>query len=172
MRPIMAFMLTILLFAGVYGYTQFTKSVRRPPLEIVPEFSTGQYRLVVSRTFDCVGDSGFDTPALLLRFRGEEIWNVSESLKSTEPLEINPLGNVEVGANELFVMANVDSNFDAWDAPEAAQNALRVQVFDNARLVAEQSFWQESGSNTVGGVVSFRGSLNAILASQADGQEP
>ena len=73
MRPLLAISITVLLFAGVYAYTSFVDSIRRPPLEIVEDFASEEFALHVSRTFDCVGDEKFGVPALLIKFRGEEL---------------------------------------------------------------------------------------------------
>ena len=106
MRPLLAILITVLLFGGVFAYTTFVDSIRKPPLEIVEDFATDEYALHVSRTFDCEGDVDFEIPALLIMFRGKEIFVSKEKLASTERVLISPLENVVQSSNEIYIAAS------------------------------------------------------------------
>lgn len=156
MRPLIAIVLTVILFAGVYGYTSFAEHVRRPPLEIIPEFASGEFAVRISRTFDCEGDPDFDIDSLVIRFRGSEILKRADAIPHNELVEIRPLENVEQKANEIYVAANVKQEEDSWDDEQAVANhAMRIVVFNGDTVVADKTIWLEQGAQTISGTVSF-----------------
>ena len=172
-RPIAALLITILLFAGVYGYTTFVESIRRPPLQVQESFATGEFSVRITRTFDCIGDPDFDVDSLVVRFRGKDLVRRSDKVPQNEIIEIRPLENVTQLDNELYVAASLTlADSDDWDddvareahpdgnqdqpAPtESMLGAMRVQVMKGALTVADDTFWQEPGSTSVEGSVSF-----------------
>ena len=115
-RPIAALLITILLFAGVYGYTTFVESIRRPPLQVQESFATGEFSVRITRTFDCIGDPDFDVDSLVVRFRGKDLVRRSDKVPQNEIIEIRPLENVTQLDNELYVAASLTlADSDDWD---------------------------------------------------------
>ena len=116
MRPILALLLSTLLFSGVYVYTEFAESVRRPPLEIKPKFASGSYSVRIDRTFDCVGDEDWgDVASLVVKFRGEEILRRTDRVPASEAILLDPLQHVEQRENEIYVFANLTNSGTADD---------------------------------------------------------
>lgn len=176
MRPIIALVISTLLFTGVYAYTQFAESVRREPLKIQANFSSGTYSLEIVRTFDCVADEGWaDVNSLLVKFRGQDIISRTDMVSTTEKIVVDPLENVEQKENEIFVSANLknagvngweDELGDNWGGEKAADSsvsstdtastgALRVVVKRGDEIVADETFWLESGALKIDASVSF-----------------
>jgi len=164
-RPIAALLLTVCLFAGVYAYTSFVQSIAREPLQVQESFSTDKYSVRISRTCDLVGDPGFDEIyALLVRFRGKDLVLHEDSLPKSEKVE-EQLEGVTVNENEISVTANVktaDGSSDDWGNEDSADSteqlcAVRVQVLQGDRTIADQTIWQEPGNPFIGGSVSFNG---------------
>lgn len=148
MRPVLAFLITVLMIGGVYGYINFARSVRRPPIEIEIDFAEGEYSVEVERTFECVGDPILGTESLKVMFKGEKVYAKTEPIPSDELVVVRPLERVETGENEIYVSANM---------PKSAKGfgALKVVVKQNDRLIGEEIISTVPGLASVGGPVVF-----------------
>ena len=164
-RPIAALLLTICLFTGVYAYTSFVQSIAREPLKIQESFSADDYTVRITRTVDLVGDDGFDEIyALHVRFRGKDLVLRKKSLPKSEKIE-KQLDEVTASENEIFISANVktmNQSSEDW-GDEASSDldellgAIRVQVLQGDQNIADQTIWQEPGTPSISGSVSFAG---------------
>jgi hypothetical protein len=178
MRPVLALLLSIFLFGGVYAYTEFAESVRRPPLQVTPKLAAGSYSVQIDRSFDCVGDEDWgDVASLVVKFRGHEILRRTDTVPAGELILIDPLENVEQLENEIYVFANVSSikTDDDWDAEPAdndeskpsgqriatpgelrsVHQALRITARMGDRPLAVKTVWLEPGAMTIQATLSF-----------------
>ena len=163
-RPIAALLLTICLFAGVYAYTSFVRSIARDPLKIQENFSTDEYSVRITRTCDLVGDTSFgETYALHVQFRGKDLFLEKDSLSKSKKIE-KQFDGVTENENEIYISANVkstDESDEPGDEESAEQTAqlggIRVQVLQGEFTVADQTIWQEPGDPSINGSVSFSG---------------
>ena len=172
MRPILAGLITVALFIGVYGYTRFVESVRRPLIQIQEDFSTDDYSLLITRTFDCVGDPEFEIPALMVSFRDRVILEIQDPVPMNDVVEIKKIENVAIGRNSLVVkavygvIANSESQaneqVDEWGDPMpqssqsvAKQHALRVRILRGNLVIADKTAWIGPGENDVTESFSF-----------------
>ena len=178
MRPALALLLSVLLFSGVYAYTQFAESVRRPPLQIKPNFASGSYSVRIDRTFDCVGDEDWgDVASLVVKFRGEEILRRTDRVPASEVIRIDPLEHVEQLENEIYVFANLSNSGtvndwgdepadkDSWEQAgqdeatlpivSSVNHALRIVAKRGDQQLTEKTIWLEPGAMTIEGTLSF-----------------
>ncbi len=157
MRPVLALLVSVLLFSGVFAYTQFAESVRRPPLQIKPKFASGTYSIQIDRTFDCVGDEDWgDVASLVVKFRGAEVLRRTDTIPANELILIDPLEHVEQLENEVYVFANVtnastDDDWDAEPAPkddwEPAEQKIAAPTKNRVRDTSQCGSWQNSVTN-------------------------
>ncbi|MEM7457172.1 MAG: hypothetical protein AAF456_22715 [Planctomycetota bacterium] len=181
MRPIIALVLTVFLFAGVYGYTEFARRVRKPPIDFSAKLSSKDYSVEISRTFDCIGDPGWDeVKSLIVTFRGEEIISEIETVPADRPIVIEKLDGVLQRGNNIFVFANLRkaddfSSFsnDDWGASgddfsdeewaeddsssgiPAVAGAMRILVRQDETIVADETFWLQPGAMTIEESINF-----------------
>ena len=175
-RPIAAIVLSISLFAGVYAYTEFVSNIGRTPLEIKESFSDADYSVNVTRTCDLVGDAAYDEVALSIRYRKRDLISRKDHVPQSEVIKIPQLEDVTTTRNEIYVSANLKSSDDDWDEPDTdsdsdaweetndAQpaeklNAIRIEVSLGDTVIADKTIWQEPGSNTIAGSISFEGQV-------------
>ena len=171
-RPIAAILLCVFLFAGVYAYTTFVSSISRAPLEIKESFSDAAYSARITRTCDLVGDAGYDIASLNVRYRNEDLISRENLVPQSEVIKIEKLDGVTTTRNEIYISANLKSSNDDWasdsietddwgsdESPKTAENlhAIRVEVFSGDLVIADKTIWQEPGSDTIAGSISFQG---------------
>lgn len=148
LRPILAILITAGLLFGTYSYLSFANSVRREPVELQVDYSSGDFSVKIERTFDCAGDPIFGTESLKVLFKGEKVFAKLESLPAGESVVVEDIRGVEVGENELFVSANMAS-------ATSGLGAIKVVVFRNDIPVAEKLITSEPGLTAVGGPIVF-----------------
>ena len=148
MRPIYASLITILLIGGVYGYIRFSQSVRRPPIEIAIDYAQGHYWLEIERTFECVPDPIFSPQSLRILFKGETVFETTESLSPDTPLTIEDVQGVEQGENELYLSANRAEG-------SSGLGVIKVTVFQNDIPIEMKMLTSEPGLSTVSGPLVF-----------------
>lgn len=145
--------------SGIFVYTRFADSVRPEPVHYQADFSKSLYRVRLNRTFDCASKSEFDlTTSLLFKFKDESV-SRSDLIPSSERIEFE-LPKVEIGRNSVFVEAYLaedldrfsEPNFDAFDAK---QHALQIELLRDGSVIAEKTFWVEPGLNSVSGTMYF-----------------
>jgi len=148
MRPVLAFLITVFMIGGVYGYINFSHSVRRPPIEIEIDFAEGEYSVQIERTFECVADPILGPESLKVMFKGDIVYANKEPIPNDELVIVRPLEQVELGENEIYVSANM---------PESANGfgVLKVVVKQNDRLIGEEMISSVPGLTSVGGPVVF-----------------
>ena len=154
MRVVVAILLSLFFIGGTWAYTRFADSVRPEPIVIQAKMDDAVWRIVVTRTFDCVPDSENKIEALAVRFKGEEVFSSNESIEISKEIEIKELPAVEQGQNEIYVVANL-ATLDDYDFDTEQTRALRVQLFRGYELLKEQTLWSELGATSIEESVLF-----------------
>ncbi len=116
---------------------------------------SAQYRVRVAATWPLAGDPEYDTPALMVSYRGRAVLEVTDAVAPFAWQEVE-LTEVARGENSLYVEANwQDVPDDARTVVPSEFAALRVQVLRNDDLIAEQAFWRNDHSNASSGIIQF-----------------
>ena len=148
MRPLLAILITVCLLGGTYGYVRFAEGVRRPNVEIQIDYAQGEYAVLIDKTFDCSGDPIFETESLKLLFKGKKVFAASEPIPANESIEIRPLTGVEIGENEIYVLANRKTSTGGF-------GALKISVFRDDIPLTVKTITSDEGLAQVGGPVVF-----------------
>ncbi len=154
MRLLLATMLTIVLLGGTYLYTSFADSVQREPVELEVAMDAGIWRVEVVRSFDCVPDPDLGAPSLTVQYKGNEVFRSDKPVPAQKKVVIENLASVEQGDNELFVQAHLASLED-FDFESNFARAMKVMVFRDVQLVAEQTEWSRDGEYSISASVLF-----------------
>lgn len=159
MRPLLALILTTLLIGGVFSYVRFADSVRRPMSAYKIDFSAGEYSLEIKQTCPLVADIFTESPALLVRFKNETLFESKSGLAADAVTVITPLPGVELGENELFIKANRPSGrgFDV----------IQVILKRDEIPIRETLLPSVPGLAELGGPVVFRVARQAAGETQA-----
>lgn len=156
MRILIAALIPVVLFGGVAAYINFTESVRpEPPVETVA-IDTARYRVRVATTWPLVGDADYDTPALMISYRGRSLLESTQTVRPFEWREIE-ISEVARGENSLYVEVNWDGERDDSQPafpPEFA--AVRIQILRNDDVIAEQTLWRRDEASDQSGVIRFQ----------------
>lgn len=155
MRIIYSILLTFFLVGSTYLYSNFADSVRREPVEIKVGMDSGQWKIKIDRTFDCVPDPDVGTDAMVVQLKGIDIFRKDKTIKFGDELAISPIAGIEQGFNEFFIEASLSSinDFDL-DASEKA-HAMRVRIYRGNQLITDQTFWSQPSDFTLVATVSF-----------------
>ena len=148
MRPLIAVTICSVLMGGVYAYTRFADSVRRVAVAPLIEFAQDEFVVEIHKTFDVIPDPVLGTGSLVVKFKGKTLFNSSEEIPADQMTTIQPLPDVELGHNELFVSAS-----RAPGGPTMA--VLHVVVKKNGNPIAETSLVSQPGLPLVAGPVDF-----------------
>ncbi|MBW3598857.1 MAG: hypothetical protein KY475_16480 [Planctomycetes bacterium] len=154
MRPLLAILISFLIFAAVGSYLRLAEALRvaqaklasPEDVEVVVE---DEFDLEITLTFDAGADNAFalaptQSAAVLVRFRNREVLRIDEPVPAGTPLRVEGIGGVVEGANELYVEAHPA----AQGLPVA--HAARVRVFRNGVPIAEKTLWSEPGLPVTG----------------------
>ncbi len=155
MRLVAAALISIFLLAGTYFYTQFADSVRRAPAEINVELDDASWRVEIQRTFKCLPDPDYETLALVVQLKGQEVFRREDEIAADETIAFDLPGDVERGRNEIFIEANLATLDDFDFASQDNRHAMRVVVRRGYQVVADKSFWLGEGETTFRESVSF-----------------
>jgi hypothetical protein len=111
-------------------------------LEVTPSF------LLESDPFALTMDSQNNSPALVVQSGEHELLNVRAPLTNAETFRIEPLHNLIVGQNEIYVEATPATNhFSTY-------NAIRVRIIKDGYPFAEKTIWSPPGTK-VSGIFQF-----------------
>ena len=169
MRIMAAILLSVALLAGTWAYTKFADSVRPEPVVIQAKLDRALWRIIVTRSFDCVPDSENTIASLSLKFKGKEIFSSAERINAALPLEITALPEVEQGLNEIFVAANL-AKIDDYEFDTERSRALRVQIFRGSELIHDKTIWSDLGAISVEGSVLFEAPVAGSASDQLHDQ--
>lgn len=168
MRVLAAILITLALMFGTYHYTRFADSVRRAPVEVQTQIDDAKWQVEIVRSFPCVPDPDYDTPALLIQMKATDVLRRTEPILLAAPVVVELTG-VEQGSNEVYVEANVatldDFEFSASETPQV----LRVMLKRGSTVIADRSFWLEDGQTGFKESVLFEAPR---LAAAAAGGKP
>lgn len=155
MRIFISILLTLSLIGATFLYSNFAAGIRPTPIEINVEMDHGQWKVLIDRTFDCVPDLEMGADAISVQLKGNDLFRKSETIKAAETLAIQEIDGIEEGANEIFVEANFlsVSNNDVDSTQQ--RRAMRVRIFRDLELVADQTFWSEPGDINLMASLSF-----------------
>jgi hypothetical protein len=107
-------------------------------LEVTPSF------ILESDPFALAMDIHNSSPALLIRLGEHELFNIGAPLTTTETFKVEPLHNLIVGQNEIYVEATPPTNhFSTY-------NALRIRVLKNGYPFVEKTLWSPPGAKVAG----------------------
>jgi hypothetical protein len=141
MRPLIALLTAAAILLSVHFYLQFAASLRGGHVEAVADVAaTGIYSADVTLTFDAQADEfSLEPVSLVLRQQQRVLLKREDLVPAGEPLVVPNIPGVLVGDNE-FYFESVPKN---EGAPVA--RAVRVRLFRDGTLVAEQTLWSEPG---------------------------
>ena len=148
MRPIWTLLLIAALIGGMASYIQFANSVRYPTANFSPEYAQGKVELVIDRSFECVPYELTETKALEVSLKGDVIHSVNERLPADREVRFLIDEGVEVGDNEISIIANRE-----W--MDAKFGALQATVLLNDIPIAIQTFTVEQDVEVVSGSLLF-----------------
>lgn len=154
MRIAGAILMSLFLLIGTYYYATFADSVRRTPVQLAPKLDSGDWRIELFRTFDCIPDPDAGNDALMVQLKGETIYKRADRVPDSESIVIRDVQDIEQGINEIFVSANLHS-IDEFDFPDDQYQALRVVVYRGQNQVKDRSFWALSSDLSIAATVEF-----------------
>lgn len=167
MRPLLALVLSVVIVGTVFVYLVFVNNL--PPhqvKQVVDEPASGHFRLELTLTRDAEPDA-FEATSLVVSLpqQGDrELFRREEAISCAEPIVIDFLTGFLVGENELFIQVGVgDVDFASAGAREVVLQpaAVRVQLFRDRLLLAEETLWASPGEPIQGKVLIDVPSLKA-----------
>jgi hypothetical protein len=148
MRPLLSLLICCLLMGGVFAYTRFADSVRRIAVAPVIEYAQDEFAVEIHQTFDAIPDPVLGTDSLIVKFKGKTVLRRSDEISADQVSKIQPLTDVEMGQNELFVSAS-------RSPAGPALAVLHVVVSKNGNPIAETSLVSQPGLPMIAGPVFF-----------------
>ena len=148
MRPVWTLLLVVVLLGGMAAYIRFANSVRYPTADFSVDYAQGKLELVIERSFECVPYELTETKALEVSLKGEVVYSVDEVLPADQEVRFLIESGVEVGDNELSVVAN-----RSW--LDAGLGALQATVLWNDIPIAEQTITVEKDAELLSGTLLF-----------------
>ena len=148
MRPIWTLLLITALIGGMAGYIHFANNVSYPAADFSPEYAQGKIELVIERSFDCVPYELTETKALEVKLKGNVVYSAAEPLPTDREVRFSIDDGVEVGDNEVLIVANRE-----W--MDAKFGALQATVLFNDIPIATQTFTVEKDVELVSGSLLF-----------------
>ena len=148
MRPIFALLITIVLLGGTAAYTQFARSVQRPPIKLQKTQAAGRFEIEITRTFDVMADPLAELPALTASLAGQTLYTTDDALPASETIRFEIPRGVELGLNEIYVTAN-------RDFLDTGLGAMSVTLLRDDVPLTRQIIPSEPDIATVSGAVLF-----------------
>jgi hypothetical protein len=145
MRPLLAVICVVGIIGGVEGYLIARDSwkVARPVHR--DEAAPGVFAVDVTLAFDWTGEpdpfalDATTAAPLAVRLGSQTVVEQRSPVKAGEPVVVRPAAGLVVGRNELYL--RVVPGSDSIGRPQAA----RLRVFRDETVIAETTFWSESG---------------------------
>ena len=148
MRPIIAIVLSAAILLGVHGYLRFAESVRaQHAVAADATTAAGIFSADITLTFAAEADSfSVEPTSLLLRQREQVLFKREGLVPAGEPLVVSPIENIVEGANEFyFECIPREEKAEATENQRPLSRAVRVRIFRDGQLLAENTFWSEPG---------------------------
>ena len=159
MRPLLALVLSLAILGAVQAYMLFVdglpKYVPSVPVEIA---ASGHFRLELTLSQDAQPDA-FEATSLLVNLPQQDnrvLVHKEEVISALEPIVIDSITEFVEGDNELFIQVGVgDAGFDLGGSKklQLRRAAVRVQLFRDRLLLADQTLWAEPGEPIQGKLV-------------------
>jgi len=148
MRPFWTLLLVVALIGGMASYIQFANSVSHPTIDFSLNYAEGKLELTVERSFECVPYELAEIKALEVSLKGEVVYSVDETLPVDSEVRFVVEEGIEVGDNEIAIVANRD-----W--LNTSFGAIQVTVYWNDIPIAKQTITAEKDVETVTGTLLF-----------------
>lgn len=169
MRPLLAMGVVFLSLGAVYRYVTFVDSFNAQAPSGYREIQAeGRFHVDLTLTFDARGDIFSQETVLLQLHGGRELLRSEDPVAAGTVLKIDPVEGIVVGPNEFYLKVSTaeeepssDSGFsleapsfdeDPLDENDVEQSdssdksrAVRIRIFRDDLLLAEQTFWSEPG---------------------------
>lgn len=151
MRPLMVFIMAVVIFGGVRAFLQSTVAPMAPPPTPVSTAASGRYDLELTLTF-AAGPDAFsvedvqDAPSIVVQLNGRELLRRTDVVSAAEsPLRLTDIPGVVQGRNEFYLQA---SPTDA-----AVHPAVRLRIFQDDVVEADATIWPALADVVQGTVV-------------------
>ncbi len=151
MRIVWAAVIWVVFAGGLMTYMlQRGSTAQMPANEIAMETAQGVYTLVVTTTFAAQPDpfaltAGGEAPAALqIRMGSRVLLYKTDDIAPGRPIRVAIDKGLVKGANELYI--EVSPPLGSGDRAQTAQ-AVRIQVFRDELVVAQDTFWSDPGEN-------------------------
>lgn len=148
MRPFWTLLLICSLVGGMASYIRFANSVQYPSADFSVDYTQGKLELVIERSFECVPYELTETKALEVSLKGEVVYSAGEVLPVDQEVRFLIESGVEVGDNELSIVAN-----RPW--LDAGLGALQATVLWNDIPIAEQTITVAKDVELLSGTLLF-----------------
>ncbi len=157
MRPIWTLLLVVALIGGMASYISFANSVSHPSVDFSLDYAQGKLELAIERSFECAPYELAETQALEVNLKGEVVYSVNEVLPADREVRFLIKEGIEVGDNEVAIVANRD-----W--LNAGFGAIKATVLWNDIPIAEKTITAEKDVELVTGTLLFH--VDADAATQ------
>lgn len=148
MRPVWTLLLVAALIGGMAGYIKFANSVSYPTADFSVDYAQGKLELVIERSFECVPYELAETKALEVGLKGKVVYSADEVLPVDREVRFTINEGVEVGDNEVSIVANRNGG-------DAGLGALQATVFWNDIPIAEKTITADKYAEIVSGTLLF-----------------
>ncbi|HTN76110.1 MAG TPA: hypothetical protein VL096_12715 [Pirellulaceae bacterium] len=141
MRPLIALTLAVLILSGVYSYLRFAETLRgRHAVAEQTSPATGHFSADITLTFAAEADAfAIDATSLIFKQQQRILLVKTGLVPAGEPLVIDPLPDVIAGDNAFYFECIPRAT------AEPLARAVRVRIFRDGELAAEQTLWSEPG---------------------------
>ena len=148
MRPFLTLLIVIGLMAGMGSYINFAKSIQRESQDFSVDYASGKFEVLVERSFECVPFEIAEVNAIEVRLKGEPVFVSKERLPVDVEVRFAIDEGVELGDNELLIVANRDFLSEGLAA-------IKTTVLWNDIPIKTQTITAEPGLEMVTGTVLF-----------------
>ncbi len=151
MRLVLVIAIWIVIVGGVWFYIDQRDSRIIDKAEAQQSYQqvVDDFTLELTPTFGIESDpfalqTETAASALLVRLRGQDIYNSDATLARGETLRIGPLHDFVSGNNELYLEASPPLN------ESSISHALRVRLLRGETAVLDETLWADAGSKIAG----------------------
>ena len=171
MRPVLAIVVIVVALGSVRAYISFVDSVTGREFAAIQEIeAAGRFHLDLTISFDAHADVFTPESVLLELHGGRTLLQMEESVLAGTVLTIDPVEGIVEGANEFYLkVATAEAEEDGAFSlsgddplPESTSEgdlkgadksrAVRIRVFRDDQLIAEETIWSEPGEPVDGTV--------------------
>ena len=147
MRPLLAIILTVAVIGGLNLYMRHRgRQWVASPLT-VENFAPGIYALDLTFTFRAQRDAFAlkDDPIVRVKFRGADVLLANKPVDAGEILHVEPIENIVTGHDEASGVNEFYYEILTGDTDTAIARCVRLRVFRDGQIMADQSAWSDPG---------------------------